>query len=276
MKKQHSNRNILLGISVCIILAFTAMAFQDSSKVNNSNQQAKADTVPKNNNIDINIDLKDVDQSIKKSLEMVEKSLKEIDMNKIKMQVEESMKQIDLAKMQLEIEKSMKAIDWNKMKSDIDKSMKEIDMAKLKFDLDKMNAEIKLSLKEINTEEMKKSLEEVKKINFDELKKEMEKLKIEMELNKDHFKIDMDKFKMDMGKFKNELNEIKKKATLLNINTRNYLLTERNNRTKPQKNTANILKEIILNLTLKEIKNWDTLSLFYCHHIRYKNPSALH
>ncbi len=210
MKKQHSNKNILLGISFCIILAFTAMAFQDSSKVNNLKQQVKLDTVPKNNNIDIEIDMKNVDEIIKKSLEQAEKSLKEIDWTRIKAQVEQSMKQIDMAKIQMEIDKSIKEINWDKIKSDINRSMKEIDVSKIKFDIEK-------------------NMEELKKVNFDELKKEMEKLKIEMELNKDHFKMDMEKFKKDMSKLKIELNELKEmnaemeKDGLLNKNESNSI-----------------------------------------------------
>lgn len=207
MKKQHSNRNILIGIVFCA-LAVTAMAFQDSAKINKQ-QQAKLDTVPKNNNIDIEIDMKDVDETIKKSFEQAQKSLKEIDWTKMSKQIEQSMKQIDMAKLQMEIDKSMKAVDWDKMKDEINRSMKEIDMSKMKFDMDKMRDEIKLSLKEINTEEIKKSMEELKKINFDDLKKEMDKVKVEMELNKDHFKIDMEKFKVDMEKVKAGMGELK-------------------------------------------------------------------
>lgn len=206
MKKQHSNRNILFGISFCIILALTAMAFQDSTKVNKPDQQAVLDTVPKNHDIDIQIDLKDLDLTIKKSLEMVEKSLKEIDWNKISKQVEQSMKQIDMAKLQMEIDNSMKAIDWDKMKNEIDRSMKEIDKSKIKIDIEK---EISNAMKSINMEELKKSMEEMKKINFDELKKEMENLKKEMELNKDQFKIEMDKAKLEMLNAKAGLSELK-------------------------------------------------------------------
>lgn len=210
MKKQQSNKNILLGISFCIILAFTSMSFQDSSKVNNSKTQVKLDTVPKNNNIDIEIDMKNVDEIIKKSLEQAEKSLKEIDWTRIKAQVEQSMKQIDMAKIQMEIDKSIKEINWDKIKSDIDRSLKEIDMSKIKFDIEK-------------------NMEELKNVNFNELKKEMEKLKIEMELNKEHFKMDMEKFKKDMSKLKIELNELKEmnaemeKDGLLNKNESNSI-----------------------------------------------------
>jgi hypothetical protein len=212
MKKLQSKRNILFGISFCIILAITAMAFQDSTIINNRHKQSLQDTIPQihNNDIDIELNLTDLDKTIKQSLEMAEKSMKEIDWNKISKQVEQSIKQIDITKLQMEINNSMKAIDLKKSlrqaQIEINRSMKEIDMSKMKLEIEK---ELKNVRKNINSEEMKKSMEEIKKINFDELKKEMENLKKEMELNKDHFKLEMDKAKLEMLKAKTELGEIK-------------------------------------------------------------------
>ncbi len=215
MKKQHSNRNILVGISFCIIIALTAMAFQDSTKINNQHKQTVLDTVPQNHDIDIELNFnadsyRDLDQTIKKSLEIAEKSMKEFDWNKISKEIEQSMKQIDMAKLQIEINNSMKAVDWNKIKSEIERSMKQIDKSKLKMDIEK---EISNAMKNINMDELKKSMEEMKKINFDELKKEMENLKKEMELNKDHFKIEMNKAKLEMLKSKAGLSELKEMTT---------------------------------------------------------------
>ena len=213
MKQQQSNRNILLGISFCLILALSAMAFQDSSKINKPVQRTALDTIPKNNDIDINIDMKGLEETIKKSLEMAQKSIQNIDWNKMQKEIEHSMKQVDMAKLQMEINNSMKAIDWKKMQAEIDRSMKEIDMSKMQLNLEKMqmniDKEIKDAMKNINTDEIKKSMEELKKINFDDVKKEMEKVQKEMELNKDHFKMDMDKLKADMEKVKGEMGEIK-------------------------------------------------------------------
>jgi hypothetical protein len=207
MKQQHSNRNILFGLTFFVILAFTAMAFQDSSKVNKTLKQARLDTVPKNN-IDIQLDMTGVDETVKKSLQEVEKSLKEIDWNKISKQVQLGLKQIDLAKLQVEMDKSINAVDWSKMKQDIDRSVKAIDMSNLKNDLEKMKIEIDQTAK-INSEQIRNSLEELKKINFDDMKKDMDKMKLELDLNKDHLKLNMENMKIDMSKLKTELAEIK-------------------------------------------------------------------
>ena len=210
MKKQHSNRNILFCISFFIIIGLTAMAFQDSAKIITQHKQTVLDTVPQNHDIDIELNFKDLDQTIKKSLEIAEKSMKEFDWNKISKEIEQSMKQIDMAKLQSEINNSMKAVDWNKIKNEIERSMKEIDKSKLKMNIEK---EIRNAMKNINMDELKKSMEEMKKINFDELKKEMENLKKEMELNKDHFKIEMNKAKLEMLKSKAGLSELKEMTT---------------------------------------------------------------
>ncbi len=242
MKKLQSKRNILFGIAFCIVVAITAMAFQDSTIINKQHTETVLDTVPKIHN-DIDIDLKDLDQTIKQSLEIAEKSMKEIDWNKISKQVEQSMKQIDMAKLQMEIDKSMKAIDWEKMKTEINRSMKEIDMAKMKLDIDK---ELKSAMKGINTVEMKKSMEQMKKINFDELKKEMENLKKEMALNKDHFKLEMDNAKLEMDKAKLEMlkaktgfSEIKEMTTEME---KDGLLNKKESNTIEYKN-----KELFIN-----------------------------
>jgi hypothetical protein len=213
MKQQQSNRNILLGISFCLVLAFSAMAFQDSSKINKPIRQSAIDTVPRNNDIDINIDMKGLEENIKKSMEMAQKSIQNIDFTKMQKQIELGMKQVDMARLQTDINNSMKSVDWKKMQTEIDRSMKQIDLSKMQMNLENLQLniekEVKDAMKNINTDEFKKSMEELKKINFDDMKKEMEKVQKEMELNKDHFKMDMDKLKVDMEKVKVEMGEIK-------------------------------------------------------------------
>ena len=243
MKKLQSKRNILFSFAFCIILAITAMAFQDSTVINKQHKKTMLDTVPQihNNDIDIELNLnpdsyRDLDQTIKKSLEMAEKSMKEIDWNKISKEVEQSMKQIDMAKLQMEIDKSMKAIDWEKIKAEINRSMKEIDMSKMKMDIEK---EIHGALKNINTDELKKSMEEIKKINFDDLKKEMENLKKEMELNKDHLKLELDNAKLEMLKAKTGLSEIKEMTTEME---KDGLVNKKESNTIEYKN-----KELLIN-----------------------------
>ncbi len=161
MQNQHTQKNIVLGVSFCFILALTSVAFQDSAKINNSAlARVVADTIPNNHDINIQIDLKGLDETIKKSLEIAEKSIKQIDWDKISKQVELSIKQIDMAKLQIEINKSIKSIDWNKMEKEIERSMKEIDMKKIQAEIDKAMLDVK---KEMNSKEFKKEMEKLRK-----------------------------------------------------------------------------------------------------------------
>jgi len=230
MEKQQSpqnalkpKKNIFLGIFFCFIMAVSSMAFYDSVKVNKQAQQA-LDTIPKNNNIEIDVNLKGLDETIRQSLETAQKALREVDWNKISREVNESMKQVDMAKLQMEIDKSMKAVDWGKMKVEIEKSMKEVDLSKLEIEKSVKNA-----MKNFNSDEFKRSMEELKKLNFDDVKKDLAKMKIELEINKDQLKLDMDKLKIDMQHLKEGLAEVKEmtnemeKDGLINKNETNSI-----------------------------------------------------
>src|SRR6188472_4175980 len=154
MKQQQSNRSILLGISFCLVLAFSAMAFQDSSKINKQIQKSVLDTVPKNNDIDINIDMKGLEENIKRSLEMAQKSIQNIDFTKMQKHIEQGLKQVDMAKLQMDSNNSMKSFDWKKMQTEIERSMKDIDMSKVQMNLENLQLniekEVKDALKNIN------------------------------------------------------------------------------------------------------------------------------
>ncbi|MDQ6723889.1 MAG: hypothetical protein M3Z01_06455 [Thermoproteota archaeon] len=165
-----------------IVIACAAMAFQDSSKIDNSTRHTKLDTLPKNNSIISEPDWKEMNENIQKSLELTKKSLQDIDWNKISTEVNRSLKAIDMEKIRNEVAMALKGIDMNSI-----------------------NIEIQKEMKNINMEEMKKDLEQLKKINLDELKKEMERLKKEMELNKDQIKIEMDKAKSELRNVKTEV-----------------------------------------------------------------------
>lgn len=165
MKNQSSKRKFF-GIFICMLFAFTAMAFQDSAKVNKHIEKSILDTVPKNHDIDIQIDTKGLEETIKKSVELAEKTIKQIDWDKISKQAELTIKQIDLDRILKEVEQSLKKID-------MDKISKEVEQAIKKIDLDKINIEIKKA----KSDTQKK-----------ELKKEIEKLKEELEMKKKELK----------------------------------------------------------------------------------------
>lgn len=181
MKKQLPNRNILPGILFCIFLGITAMAFQDSGKIKTPAQKPAVDTVPKQNEIQININMKDLEKTIQQSLAIAQKSLNEIDWNSITKTVEQSLKSIDVEKIKAEVNNSIKNIDVEKINKEINRSLKEIDKAKIQSEVDRA---LKNAMKNINTEELKKNLQNINKKDAEKIKKDMEKLKKDIERSK--------------------------------------------------------------------------------------------
>lgn len=129
--------------------------------------------------------------------EQISAALKQVDVNKIRLEVNESLKAVDVKKIMEEVNAGLKEIDVNKINADVQNALKEIDTKKI---MEEVNA----GLKEVDMEKINKELQEafkemkleLKNINTEELKKEMEKTKAELE------------------KMKTELSKTKKTADL--------------------------------------------------------------
>src|SRR6266513_2871054 len=113
MKTRTSNSKILTGIGLCIFIALTAMAFQDSTKIKAPMQQVTTDTPrPKHNNTDRDMTSEDIEkmmQKVDQALEKVDQKLKEIDWEKISKEIEASVSKIDFAKIERDVEQSLKS-----------------------------------------------------------------------------------------------------------------------------------------------------------------------
>lgn len=97
-----------------------------------------------------------------------------------------------------DMEKSIRDIDWEKMNADLKEAMKNLDA-----DMKQMNADLKKSLKEIDVEKMRLDVESsVAKIDWDEIKKEIAKAK---DIDLSEMKKEMEGVKAEMQKLKPEL-----------------------------------------------------------------------
>ena len=101
----------MIGLCLCIVMAFTIMSFKDSTNVAQRTQQ-KLDTLPKKGNVELELKLEDVESIIKMSLDIAEKSLKELNIDKITAEVEQSLKNINVEKIKFEIDASLKNISY--------------------------------------------------------------------------------------------------------------------------------------------------------------------
>jgi len=178
--------NMLAIMLTCSIIAVIAMSFQDTSKVKPSPLPKVQIDTPKKNSVHIDIDLKDLN----KALEDINIELKGIDWDKISKEIEVSLNSIDMDKIKKDVNQSLQSIDWEKIKADVNNSIKDINLDEIKINIQKAADEIKVN---INSEEFKKSMKNLKKVDTDKLKKEIKKAQKEIEKNKDQIKIDIDK-----------------------------------------------------------------------------------
>ena len=222
---------ILLAL-LTIGTVFTLLSWDHKQSPNGYQKQNFNDTTPKGKKTDREKKIRDLDDVIdeldaidlQKEMEKahidIQKAMKEIDGQKIKMQIEQAMKEvdfekmqkelkesmgkldIDMAKMQKELRESMKEIDGEKMKGEIEKAMKEVDMSKIQ-------KEIQESMAKVDWEKMKKEMDEVKKIDLSKMDEEMAKVKEEMEKIGPQIEKEMKNAKIEMEKAKEEMKEYK-------------------------------------------------------------------
>jgi hypothetical protein len=222
---------ILLAL-LTIGTVFTLISWDHKQSLNGNQKQNFNDTTPKGKKTNRDKKIRDLDDVIdeldaidlQKEMEKahidIQKAMKEIDGQKIKMQIEQAMKEvdfekmqkelkesmgnldIDMAKMQKELRESMKEIDGEKMKGEIEKAMKEVDMSKIQ-------KEIQESIAKVDWEKMKKEMDEVKKIDMSKMDEEMVKVKEEMEKIGPQIEKEMKNAKMEIQKAKEEMKEYK-------------------------------------------------------------------
>lgn len=175
MKKIILDKKSLLTFYLCFGFAIIIMSFKDPAQISFAPKQ-KFDTLPKDQHIDIDIKVGDLNAIIKTTVDAAEKSLKTIDWNNVSKQIETCLKAIDVYKIKTEVEASIKNINWNEIKTDIDKSLKEIDFHKIKIEINKSMSDLK---KDLNPEKLKKEMEMHKK-ELRQAREEMERAKEEL------------------------------------------------------------------------------------------------
>jgi len=203
---QKQSKTVLLVTTSLLTIGIITMAFQDSSNHHLQIQSpAITDTVPdKHITIDVNVD--DVMRDVEKQLINVDKTLKEIEWDKMSKEIEASLKSIDLDKIRTEVSASLDKVDMEKIKKEIDRSVRAINTEKINEEIKKAMEEVKANL---NSPEFKKNMEEVKKINTEKLEEELRKAKTELEKNKVDMKLEMKKAKEQIAKAKANLSEYK-------------------------------------------------------------------
>jgi chromosome segregation ATPase len=183
---------------------------QDTLPSKSRSKTIKGDNDVRNEK-DIDKEMRKLDEALEKldgKLENIdwEKINKQIESSVKKAQEEMERNHVDMEKIQQEVERSLKDIDVEKIKKETALAMQQV---KENIDINKINDEVQKSLEtvkeQMNSDAFRKSMEEIKKVDIDQIKKELENVKDEMKKNKVNIKEEIDNAKEDIKKAKEEL-----------------------------------------------------------------------
>jgi len=187
---------VLLGVAIVL----TTAGFQTQSA---KAKQLIVDTVPSRSK-----KIKDIDDALlelERSKAEVDRSLKEIDFEKIEKEVKAATQNLQLnsEKMKVQIEEAMKQVDAAKLQADIQKSLKEVEAARLK-------AEIEASVAKIDWDKMHKELDKAKAVDFKKIEANLEKMKPEIEKSMKEAYASLEKAKRELTAYKNFIDGLDK------------------------------------------------------------------
>jgi hypothetical protein len=140
-------------------------------------------------------------------------AIKSVDMAAIEKSVADAMKSINTEQIQQQIKLAMQQVNMDSIQQQIKLAMKNVDTDKIKVEIDKALAELKNSNWQAEIDkgmkEAKAALAEVKNINTDEIKKELENARKEIANAKIDMKNDMAKARVDIEKAHVEMTQLR-------------------------------------------------------------------
>lgn len=166
------------------------------------------------------LDALDFEQHVEKALADAQKSLSEIDFSDIKRQLEESLRDLNMDKIRMETEKELMAVDFEKMKKEMAEAMVEMKDAEKEIaaiDFGKIQSEIKTAIESVNWEEINQELKKVKEVDLAKAQQEIEaanekirKVIPEME----NAKVEIEKAKKELRLYKELLDGLENDGVL--------------------------------------------------------------
>lgn len=188
--KNSKGKNMAVITLVCSVIGISSMSFQDTPKIKIplAEAQINRDT-PQKNNLNLNIDFKELTAALAK----INIELNGTNLEKLAAEISITLDSIDVDKIKSEVNQSLRSVDWEKIKYEINTSLKDINIEGIKLSLQKAADDIKIN---INSEEFKKSLQQLKKTDTNKIKKAQE----DIQNNKDTLHHDINKIKSEGGK----------------------------------------------------------------------------
>jgi hypothetical protein len=218
MKRDFWFKKFPATMLICGLVIIAAAWQGGPSKITHTG----TDTVPERNK-----KVKDIDAALE-DLEMskteIERSLKEINIEKMNAEIRESLKNVhmDSEKMKEQMEKLMKEIDLEKMHTDVQKALKDVDMEKMKIELDramksmkevdmaKIKAEIDASMAKVDWNKIKVEMDKLKEINFEKIESDLKKIKPDVENSIRDAHESIEKAKKELTEYKGFIDQLDK------------------------------------------------------------------
>jgi chromosome segregation ATPase len=151
--------------------------------------------------------MKSMNLDLAKMKEEISKAVKDIDAAKIHADVQKALKDIDAVKINAEVQKAMKEIDAAKISADIQKALKEIDAEKIK-------QSIETSVAKIDVEKMQKDLQKAKDIDMSQIEEKLKNLRPELEKSMADARKSMEKAREEIIAYKNLISDLDKEGLL--------------------------------------------------------------
>lgn len=203
MKKTFLLKNIPLLVIASGLVLTVAFAQTNTGK----QKTPVTDTVPTKQK-----KIRDLDEAIDeidRAETEVQRSMKEVDQEKMQADIRKAMKEVDInmAKVKEEMARSMKDFDKQKIELEVQKAMQQIDAEKIK-------KEVHEALASIDTEKMKADLEKVKEIDMTKMKEELANIQPQVEKAMKEAHVSIEKARKEMTAYRNLVNALDRDGLL--------------------------------------------------------------
>lgn len=221
--KQHLSWKKIPLLLLAIGVVVTATVAQSNS---GTQKQASSDTIPQKQKKARDFDA--VLSELERSEAEMQRSLKEVDGEKIEKEIREAMKtmEIDMAKMKVDIEKAMKEIDGEKINREIQAALKEVDAEKISKEVKESLAKVDMQKVQVEMQRAKEEMQKVKEIDMSKMKAELEKIGPEIEKAMKEANVSIEKARKEITSYKNLVDALDKDG-LVNKNS-NYKIEYKN------------------------------------------------
>jgi chromosome segregation ATPase len=217
MTRTLNTRTVTWLVLPLLLITGNCIAWQPAvSQQQNNKQLIKADTTPKKRQHRNPKNIDEVITEIEDAREDIEKEMNTIDFTKIQAEAERSIHEINLNKIKEDIKNAMKDLEVNLHQIEKEKLLQKDALREMEVELKNiLSAEERAKIKEQVEKSVAQSLaalDEAKKINKMQIKEEMQQALAQVDMQKEQLAKQLEEMKVNMGRHKINAKEQIEKA----------------------------------------------------------------